>query len=339
MREIGPEEAYALAIEMDTLEGYVGFVRAYPGHPYTQAGLGDDPRAARGARLDARAARATRRKPTGPICAAIRTACMRSTPSAACAGSARPFAPPPGFAMMEFDDVPMALSRRAGRIRGGVSRRSAAAARTLWRAASGLSRQYAAAAAPRGGGAAAALRVCCRRSRLRSRWRRRWRPRRDALSAPGSPGAGGGNRQGGAGWRGGNVIRAAAPVSVAPSQPVAPGRCNAPARSTPNAAIAPSTVTPILHACLRRRAPGGSRPPGWGGGSGLRALPAARQAAAARYCSAGARHRVRGYAERGCAEHRGAKQRDAKQSDAEQRRRAQQRRRRAPAVRASPPAG
>src|SRR5262249_28284944 len=33
MRDIGPEEAYALAIEMDTLEGYVGFVEAYPGHP------------------------------------------------------------------------------------------------------------------------------------------------------------------------------------------------------------------------------------------------------------------------------------------------------------------
>ena len=51
---IGPDEAYALAIEMDTLDGYVGFVRAYPGHPLYAAGLGDDPRAARGARLDAR---------------------------------------------------------------------------------------------------------------------------------------------------------------------------------------------------------------------------------------------------------------------------------------------
>ena len=36
MREIGPDEAYALAIEMDTLDGYTGFVEAYPGHPYTQ---------------------------------------------------------------------------------------------------------------------------------------------------------------------------------------------------------------------------------------------------------------------------------------------------------------
>ena len=33
MRDIGPDEAYALAIEMDTLEGYIGFVQAYPGHP------------------------------------------------------------------------------------------------------------------------------------------------------------------------------------------------------------------------------------------------------------------------------------------------------------------
>ena len=36
MRDIGPDEAYALAIEMDTLEGYTGFVQAYPGNPYTQ---------------------------------------------------------------------------------------------------------------------------------------------------------------------------------------------------------------------------------------------------------------------------------------------------------------
>ena len=36
MRGIGPEEAYALAIEMDTLEGYVEFVEAYPGHPLTR---------------------------------------------------------------------------------------------------------------------------------------------------------------------------------------------------------------------------------------------------------------------------------------------------------------
>ena len=35
MRDIGPEEAYAMAIEEDTLEGYTEFVRAYPNGPYT----------------------------------------------------------------------------------------------------------------------------------------------------------------------------------------------------------------------------------------------------------------------------------------------------------------
>ncbi len=87
MREIGPDEAYALAIEMDTLEGYTAFVAGLSRPSLHAAGLGDDPRAPRGAGLDARAARSTRRDPTGPICAAIRTACTPSTPSAVCAGS------------------------------------------------------------------------------------------------------------------------------------------------------------------------------------------------------------------------------------------------------------
>ena len=36
MRGISPEEAYALAIEMDTLNGYVEFVETYPRHPLTR---------------------------------------------------------------------------------------------------------------------------------------------------------------------------------------------------------------------------------------------------------------------------------------------------------------
>ena len=34
MREIGPDEAYALAIEQDTLPGYVQFVETFPRHPF-----------------------------------------------------------------------------------------------------------------------------------------------------------------------------------------------------------------------------------------------------------------------------------------------------------------
>ena len=36
MRDIGPDEAYSLAIEMDTLDGYTGFVEAYPTHAYSE---------------------------------------------------------------------------------------------------------------------------------------------------------------------------------------------------------------------------------------------------------------------------------------------------------------
>ena len=36
MRAIGPDEAYALAIETDSLDSYVEFVDAYPSHPYSE---------------------------------------------------------------------------------------------------------------------------------------------------------------------------------------------------------------------------------------------------------------------------------------------------------------
>jgi hypothetical protein len=36
MRELGPDEAYGLAIERDTLDGYVEFVEFYPDHPYSE---------------------------------------------------------------------------------------------------------------------------------------------------------------------------------------------------------------------------------------------------------------------------------------------------------------
>ena len=34
MRDVGPDEAYALAIELDSIEGYAEFLDAYPRHPY-----------------------------------------------------------------------------------------------------------------------------------------------------------------------------------------------------------------------------------------------------------------------------------------------------------------
>jgi len=108
MRDIGPDEAYALAIEMDTLEGYTGFVQAYPGHPYTQR-VWPLIRARREALAWMRALEFNtpqsywtylRRYPNGMYAFDAERRLRRL-------GS--PFAPPPDFAMMEFDDVPMAL--------------------------------------------------------------------------------------------------------------------------------------------------------------------------------------------------------------------------------------
>ena len=108
MRDIGPDESYAFAIEMDTLDDYVAFVDAYPRHPYSQR-VWAMIRARREALAWMRALQINtppsywtylRRYPNGMYAfdAERRLRRLRS-----------PFAPPSGFAMMEFDDVPMAL--------------------------------------------------------------------------------------------------------------------------------------------------------------------------------------------------------------------------------------
>ena len=108
MREMRPEEAYGLAIEEDTLEGYVQFVEAYPGHPLTQR-VWAMIRARREALAWMRALEVNtprsywtylRRYPNGIYAFDAELRLRRL---------GAPFAPPPGFAMMEFDDVPMAL--------------------------------------------------------------------------------------------------------------------------------------------------------------------------------------------------------------------------------------
>ena len=264
MREIGPDEAYALAIEMDTLEGYTGFVQAYPGHLYTKR-VWAMIRARREALSWMRALESNtpqsywtylRRYPNGMYAFDAERRLRRL----GAAGG-----PPPGFAMMEFDDVPMALSgepveyeevyrvgpppplglygaprpaylanmpppQRRGGLGGGAGSRILPAL--------AIAIPLAAALAPA--------------------------PRR-AL-APDAPGVGGGgNRQGGAGGRGGNRnAPAAAPVSVTPNQALAPALSPV----APNAAIAPSTVTPstVTPNATAPSAPGGNRPPGWGPG-------------------------------------------------------------------------
>jgi hypothetical protein len=108
MREIGPDEAYSLAIEMDTLDGYTGFVEAYPGHPYSER-VWAMIRARREAMAWMRAQQINtpqsywtylRRYPNGMYAFDAERRLRRI---------GAPFAPPQGFAMVEFDDVPMAL--------------------------------------------------------------------------------------------------------------------------------------------------------------------------------------------------------------------------------------
>jgi hypothetical protein len=255
MRDIGPDEAYALAIEMDTLEGYTSFVQAYPGHPYTKR-VWAMIRARREALAWMHALESNtpqsywtylRRYPNGMY---VSDAERRLRRLGAAGG------PPPGFAMMEFDDVPMALSGEPVEYEE-VYRVGPPPPRGLY----GAPRPAYLANMPppqrRGGGASSrilpALAIAIPLVAALAP-----APRR-AL-APDAPGAGGGNRQGGAGARGGNRnAPAAAPASVTPNQAVAP----APAPVTPNAAIAPSTVTPNTAA---PSAAGGNRPPGWGPG-------------------------------------------------------------------------
>ncbi len=261
MRDIGPDEAYALAIEMDTLEGYTGFVQAYPGHPYTKR-VWAIIRARREALAWMRARESNspqsywtylRRYPNGMYAFDAERRLRRL-------GAAG--APPPGFAMMEFDDVPMALSGEPVEYEE-VYRVGPPPPRGLY----GAPRPAYLANLPppqrRGGGAgggagsrilpALAIAIPLAAALAPA-------PRR-ALDAPGAGAGGGGNRQGGGGGggRGNRNPAAAAPVNVTPNQAVAP----ATAPVTPNAAIAPSTVTPNTAAPT---APGGTRPPGWGPG-------------------------------------------------------------------------
>jgi Caspase domain len=145
MRDIGPDEAYALAIEMDTLEGYTGFVQAYPGHPYTQR-VWPLIRARRealawmrplefntpqsldlSAPLSERHVCLRRRTPPAPSRVAVRAASgLRDDGVRRCADGA---------------------GRRAAGIRGCLSNQAATAAWPLWCATSGLSCEPAAAAA------------------------------------------------------------------------------------------------------------------------------------------------------------------------------------------------
>ena len=108
MREIGPDEAYALAIEMDTLDHYVEFVEAYPQHAYSER-VWAIIRARREALAWMRALEINtpqaywtylRRYPNGMYAYDAERRLRRLS---------APLAPPPDFAMLAFAGVPLAL--------------------------------------------------------------------------------------------------------------------------------------------------------------------------------------------------------------------------------------
>ncbi len=108
-REVGPEEAYAVAIERDELPGYVEFVEAYPRHPYA-ARIWAIIRARREALAWRRAANINspqsywtylQRYPNGIYALDAERRLRRLSAD---------FQPPPDFAPVEFVDVPPPLA-------------------------------------------------------------------------------------------------------------------------------------------------------------------------------------------------------------------------------------
>ena len=109
MREIGPDESYAMAIELDTLDGYTEFVESYPRHAYAGR-IYAIIRARREALAWLRARQINTpesywtylmRYPDGLYAFDARRRLRRLSAA---------FAPPPGFAPVEFYDVPPPLA-------------------------------------------------------------------------------------------------------------------------------------------------------------------------------------------------------------------------------------
>ena len=115
IQDIGPEEAYAYAVEQDELPVYVEYVRAYPNSPYAQR-VWATIRARREALLWRRALLENspesywtyiQRYPDGMYVFDARRRLRRLA-----AGEG----PPPGFRMRNYDDVPMPLAGEPARM-------------------------------------------------------------------------------------------------------------------------------------------------------------------------------------------------------------------------------
>ena len=115
IRDLGPEDAYAVAIEQDELPTYVEYVRLYPNSPYAQR-VWATIRARREALLWRRALLANspdaywtyiQRYPDGMYVFDARRRLRRLSAADG---------PPPGFRMMDFDDVPMPVAGEPARL-------------------------------------------------------------------------------------------------------------------------------------------------------------------------------------------------------------------------------
>ena len=107
IEDVPPEEAYAIAVERDTIQDYQDFLRRYPDRPLARRVT-----ALLAARREAvvwrRTLAATRGRPTGPICAITRTARTPPTPPQARAPLGAD-APPPSSTRWSTTDLPPPL--------------------------------------------------------------------------------------------------------------------------------------------------------------------------------------------------------------------------------------
>jgi hypothetical protein len=265
MREVEPDEAYSQAIEMDTLDGYVDFVEAYPQHPYSER-VWAMIRARREALAWMRALQYNspqaywtylRRYPDGLYAYDAERRLRRL---------GAPFDPPQGFAMMAFDGVPMALVDEPRDYRA-VYRVGPPPPRILYRAPPPAF--LVSLPPPRRMDRGVRVLPALGTTMIPAIARLTPAPRRD-----GPPGAG---RPSSGGWQGGFAARPQvtttnpAPGAIRPPGGWRPGGAPppgaaAPAAAAPSAAIAPSTVTPntVTPNTVTPGARPGGRPPGWG---------------------------------------------------------------------------
>lgn len=242
MREIDPDDAYSLAIEMDTLDGYVDFVEAYPRHPYATR-IWTVIRARREALSWMRAWQHNtpqsywtylRRYPSGLYFYDAQSRLRRLNAS---------LNPPQGFAAMNFEGVPVALADEPRDYRD-VYMIGPPPPRILYRPPPPAF--LANLAPPRRVNPGVRVLPAFGTTLVPAVGVLTVAPRRNGLPGAGRPSSGG--------WQGGFAARPQVTTSPASGQVIAPGgqlpggrpgiRTYPPRGPNPNTAVAPSTVAP-----------------------------------------------------------------------------------------------